>query len=220
MGASLTVRLCLGLALAATVARADNSQWTSSDYVDLYFRYYNGHAPLPHLREKAQKALFNHLIDPGSISRIEAAPVSTDEKLRQLRIILAVLGAYRGAYNAAVIVGEPLEQELTLVQVHSLEVADVVAGLTQKSAHDPGSPTAWATLVGGVIESVGEGARYSPAQSAVMANAVSLHYPAISAVLLEDERRRLRKQVLNLANAGNDAALQEALTRMKRAVLK
>jgi hypothetical protein len=220
MGASLTVRLCLGLALAATVARADTSPWTSSDYVDLYFRYYNGHAPLPHLREKAQKALFNHLIDPGNISRIEAAPVSTDEKLRQLRIILAVLGACRGAYNAAVIIGEPLEQELTLVQVHSLEVADAVAGLTQKSAHDPGSPTAWATLVGGVIESVGEGARYSPAQSAVMANALSLHYPAISAVLPEDERRRLRKQVLNLSNAGNDAALREALARMKRAVLK
>jgi hypothetical protein len=90
----------------------------------------------------------------------------------------------------------------------------------QKSAHDSGSPTAWATLVGGVIESVGEGARYSPAQSAVMANTLSLYYPAISAVLPEDERRRLRKQVLNLANAGNDAALQEALTRMKRAVLK
>ncbi len=222
MGASLTVRLGLGLslALAATAAIAGNSPWTSSDYVDLYFRHYNGHVPLPHLREAGQKALFKHLIDPANISRIEEAPVSADEKLRQLRIILAVLGAYRAAYNLAVIVGEPLEQELTLVQVHSLEVADAVAGLMQESPTDAGSPTAWATLVEGVIESAGDGARYSPAQSALMANAVALHYPAISAVLPEDERQRLRRQVQNLTNANSNAALQEALAQMKRAVLK
>ena len=220
MGASLIVRLCLGLALAATAARADDTPWTSSDYVDLYFRHYNGHVPLPHLREEGQKALFKHLVDPATISRIAAAPVSNDEKLRQLRIILAVLGAYRGAYNVAVIVGEPLEQELSLVQVHSLEVADAVAGFMQKSSTDPGSSTAWATLVEGVIESAGDSARYSPAQSAIMANAVTLHYPAISVVLTEDERRRLRQQVLNLPNAGSDAVLREALTRMKTAVLK
>lgn len=122
MGASLIVRLCLGLALAATAARADDTPWTSSDYVDLYFRHYNGHVPLPHLREEGQKALFKHLVDPATISRIAAAPVSNDEKLRQLRIILAVLGAYRGAYNVAMIVGEPLEQELSLVQVTALKL--------------------------------------------------------------------------------------------------
>ena len=76
---------------------------------------------------RTQKALFNHLIDPGNITRIEQAPVSNDEKLRQLRIILAMLGSYRAAYNVAVIVGEPLQQELTLVQVHTLEVAAAVA---------------------------------------------------------------------------------------------
>ena len=108
-------------------------RWTSSDYVDLYFRHYNGRVPLPHLRDEAQKALFSHLIDPANIALIVEAPVSNDEKLRQLRIILAVLGAYRAAYNVAVIVGEPLAQELTLVQVHTLEVADAVAKLVRLS---------------------------------------------------------------------------------------
>ena len=152
MSASLSVRLCLGLALLTAAAKADEARWTSSDYVDLYFRHYNGRVPLPHLRDEEQKALFNHLIDPGNIARIEEAPVSNDEKLRQLRIILAVLGAYRAAYNVAVIVGEPLEQELTRIQVHTLEVAEAVAKLVRLSPVDEGSSTAWATLVAGVMQ--------------------------------------------------------------------
>ncbi len=218
MSASLIVRLSLALALAAATAKADEARWTSRDYVDLYFRHYNGRVPLPHLRDEVQKALFSHLIDPGNINRIEEAPVSNDEKLRQLRIILAVLGAYRAAYNVAVIVGEPLEQELTLVQVHTLEVADSVAKLVRLSPESGGAPSAWATLVAGVIESVGDSKVYSPAQNTIMADAVTLHYPAIAAVLAEDERSRLRAQALKLSDAGSDAALREALKRMKQAL--
>lgn len=200
MRASWCVWLCLVLTI--TAARAEDSQWTSRDYVDFYFRHYNGHVPLPHLRDEKQKALFKHLIDPGNITRIEESPASDDEKLRQLRIILAILGSYRAAYNVAVIVGEPLQQELTLVQVHTLEVADAVAKLVRLSQADEGASTAWATLVEGVIESVGDSKRYSSIQRAVMADAVILHYPAIAAVLSENERRRL----------------DEALKRMKQAL--
>ena len=200
MRASGIVWLCFTLTL--TAARAEDTQWTSRDYVDFYFRHYNGHVPLPHLRDEAQKALFNHLIDPGNITRIEQSSVSNDEKLRQLRIILAVLGSYRAAYNVAVIVGEPLQQELTLVQVHTLEVAAAVAKLVHLSHADEGASTAWATLVEGVIESVGDSERYSSLQRTLMADAVTLHYPAIAAVLSGDERHRL----------------DEALKRMKQAI--
>lgn len=196
------VVLSLGLALATPAASAGESQWTSRDYVDFYFRHYNGHVPLPHLRDSAQKALFKHLVDPGNITRIEQAPVSNDEKLRQLRIILAILGSYRAAYNVAVIVGEPLLQELTLVQVHTLEVADAVAKLVRLSHADEGASTAWATLVEGVIESVGDSKRYSSIQRTAMADAITLHYPAIAAVLSGTERHRL----------------DEALKRMKQAL--
>lgn len=189
MRASWFVWLCL--ALTITAARADSGPWTSRDYVDFYFRHYNGQVPLPHLRDETQKALFSHLIDPGNITRIEQESVSNGEKLRQLRIILAILGSYRAAYNVAVIVGEPLQQELTLVQIHTLEVAAAVAKLVRLSHADEGSPTAWATLVEGVIESAGDSKRYSAIQRARMADAVTLHYPAISAVLSEAERHRL-----------------------------
>lgn len=199
MRASGIVWLCL--ALTITAARADDSPWTSRDYIDFYFRHYNGQVPLPHLRDDAQKALFNHLIDPGNITRIEQAPVSNDEKLRQLRIILAILGSYRAAYNVAVIVGEPLQQELTLVQIHTLEVADAVAKLVRQSHTDEGSSTAWATLVEGVIESAGDSERYSSIQRAAMADAVTLHYPAIAAVLPENERHRLDEALKRMMQA-------------------
>jgi hypothetical protein len=213
MRASWRVWLCL--ALTITAARAEDSQWTSRDYVDFYFRHYNGHVPLPHLRDETQKALFNHLIDPGNITRIEESPASDDEKLRQLRIILAILGSYRAAYNVAVIVGEPLQQELTLVQIHSLEVAAAVARRIKMSPENNGAATAWATLVEGVIMSVGDQKLYSPAQSILMAEAITLHYPAIAAVLPSEERLRLRTQALKLGDASNNEVLHEAVRRMK-----
>ena len=172
MRASWCVWMCL--ALATTASRAEESQWTSRDYVDFYFRHYNGHVPLPHLRDETQKALFHHLIDPGNIARIEESSASNEEKLRQLRIILAILGSYRAAYNVAVIVGEPLQQELTMVQVHTLEVAAAVAKLIKTSPESGGAATAWATLVEGVIISVGDRKLYSSAQSTLMADAVTL----------------------------------------------
>jgi hypothetical protein len=213
MRASWCVWLCL--ALTITAAKAQDSQWSSRDYVDFYFRHYNGHVPLPHLRDETQKALFNHLIDPGNITRIEESPASDDEKLRQLRIILAILGSYRAAYNVAVLVGEPLQQELTLVQVHTLEVAAAVARLMRTSSGSDNAATAWATLVEGVIMSVGDRKFYSPAQSILMAEAITLHYPAIAAVLPADERLRLRAQALKLGDASDNEVLHEAIRRMK-----
>ena len=201
MRASVVVRLCLGLAFAMAVAKADEVHWTSRDYVDLYFRHYNGRVPLPHLRDEAQKALFKHLVDPANIARIATAPLSNGEKLRQLRIILAVLGAYRAAYNVAVIVGEPLQQELTLVQVHSLEVADAVAKLVRLSPESDGAQSAWATLVEGVIESVGDSKLYSSDQRTLLAEAITLHYPAIAAVLAENDRRHLDEAIKRMQRA-------------------
>ncbi len=220
MGASgaWAVRLGFSLFLAVASAKAEDTPWTSRDYVDLYFRHYNGQVPLPHLRQDAQKTLFNHLTDPRNITRIAEAPISQDEKLRQLRIILAVLGAYRAAYNVAVIIGEPLEQELTLVQAHSLQVAATLAGLLRKPPGAGNASSAWATLVEGVILSIDDSEHYSPAQSAILADAVALHYPAIAAVLTEDDRRRLRAQALALKPAHGNAAQREAMARMKQAL--
>lgn len=198
MPAAMLVRLCLGLALATAVARAGEAQWSGSDYLNSYFRHYNGHVPLPHLRDAVQKALFKHLVDPANITHIEAAPVSDDEKLRQLRIILAVLGSYRAAYNVAVIVGEPLVEELAEVQVFSLEVTAAAAKLLPG---DDGASSAWTTLVEGVIDEIGNTQRYSPEQRVILADAIAKHYPVIAKVLPGGDRLRLDESVMQMRNA-------------------
>ena len=131
-----------------------------------------------------------------------------------------MLGAYRAAYNSAVIVGEPLEEELTLVQAYTIQVAGHVATLLRKSPESQGSTAAWATLVEGIIVSVGDNAHYSPEQSAILADAIAMHYPAIAALLPENERNRIRAQVLLLDDASSNTKLHEARERMKRAVLQ
>lgn len=54
------------------------------------------------------------------MTEIVLSTISNVEKLSELRIILASLGAYRASYEVAVMVGEPLEQELALIQTYSL----------------------------------------------------------------------------------------------------
>ena len=50
-----------------------------------------------------------------------------------------------------------------------------------------------------------------------MADAISLHYPAIAAVLPDDERLRLRARALKLGDASGNEVLHEAIKRMKLA---
>ncbi len=210
------IALALGMWLALSGVRAGEDPWTSREYVDLFFRHYNGHVPLPHLREAKQRALFQHLTDMRNITRIMEAPSPDQEKLRQLQIILAMLGGFRADYNIAVIVGEPLEQELTLLQAYMLDVAAAVAGLMRKP---DGAASAWATMLEGVIQSVGDRNRYSPAQSAMLAEAISRRYPAIAAVLTNEDRRRLRGQALKLDPGDGNITLRRAIANMQKGMM-
>ena len=214
---SAAIILGIGLALALP-AQAQGRCWTSTDYVDLYFRQFNGQVPLPHLRSPEQKALFEHLIDPCNLTQIVEQPVADEEKLRQLRIILASLGSFRAAYEVAVMVGEPLEQELAAVQAYSLQAAEAELSIDRLAPNREGSTAAWVTLVAGVLDSIGNTERYTPSQVNLMADAVTRYYPAISVALGEADRQRLRAKVLNLAPKSEDARFLRAIARMKEVV--
>ncbi len=206
--------IILGVSLALVLpGQAQSRCWTSEDYVDLYFQQFNGQVPLPHLRSPEQKALFEHLIDPCNLSQIAEQPVSNEEKLRQLRIILASLGNFRAAYEVAVMVGEPLEHELAEVQAYSLQAAAIAAGLGNED-----NKAAWVTMVAGVLDSIGNTGRYTPSQAILMADAVSLHYPAISEALNSADRERLRTKVQKLAVKSSNSGLLQAIARMKEVV--
>lgn len=206
--------------IASGHAWAGTVPWVGNDYLDLYFRIYNGQVPLPHLRDEKQKALFDHLIDSENLARIQSAPVSASEKLRQLEIIFATLGAYRAHYNYAVVVGEPLEQELAMIQAYQLQVLGSMAKLSPNAGETSASHASWATLVGGVIGSVANQKTYSPKQNAIMADAFAENYSAIAAALTSDERKLVRAEVANLDDTDDNAIRRHAREQIRRAVFQ
>jgi hypothetical protein len=210
----LKVLVAILCAIVSPAAWAGSMPWASADYVNLYFRIYNGNVPLPHLREEKQKALFNHLIDPENLVNIQSASMSRDDKLHQLGIIMAMLGGYRARYNYAVFVGEPLEQELAMVQAYQLQALASIAKLSPPD----GPRAAWVTLIGGVIDAVGNHQTYSPRQNAIMADAIARYYPAIAPVLSNNERNLIRTAALKLDDGDDNDALRQAKDQILRAV--
>jgi hypothetical protein len=209
----LVTAICIS---ASSGAGAGATPWAGSDYVNLYFRIYNGQVPLPHLRDEKQKALFNHLIDPENLASIQSAAVSDDTKRQQLEIILASLSAYRSRYNYAIFVGEPLAQELAMVQAYQLQVMGCMAKLSPPGTKTGISHPAWITLIGAVIDAVESQKTYSPTQSAIMAEAIAHNYPAIALALSSNERNIVFAEASRLDAAADNPFLNDALEQMKR----
>jgi hypothetical protein len=211
----MAIGCCFVPAVTVLPVGAESRCWTGSDYVDLYFRHFNGQAPLPHVRKPDQMALFERLVDPCSLERIAGQSVPREEKLREIRIILASLGNFRSAYEVAVLVGEPLERELAAVQAFSLEVAAAQVRVDAGAAHPIDNASALLTMVEGVLDSIVNAERYSPSLIVLMADAVIRHYPVISAALSENQRQRLRGKALSLAPQTTDRGVLDAVHRMQ-----
>lgn len=165
--------------------------WSERHYTDFYFVHFNTHRALPHLRNPESRALFDRITDRANIDHILAGSTVRLEKQRQLRLILATMGNIRASYNLAVIIGEPLQEELTRVQVFHLYLVGVVVDFENDIATTLGGPamkTAWL----GVVRSLGEDDIYSPAQIATLGDAAARRYPALRELFTPRERTLLR----------------------------
>jgi hypothetical protein len=190
---------------------ASDQPWSARNYVDFYFAHVNGNRALPHLRTESTAKIFDRIVDQENISRILAGPSTAEEKRRNVAIILATMGEIRGAYNYAVFVGEPLQEELARVQAFTLFVMDNAVGIESPR---PDCSSACRTALRGVIESLSPHGIFSREQILSLAAALERHYPSIAAVLSSDERKDLRAQVSRIAAAERDPALREAHQRL------
>ncbi len=187
--------------------------WNERHYTDFYFVHFNTHLALPHLRNHESRAVFERLIDPANIERILADATARLEKQRRLRLILATMGNIRASYNLAVIIGEPLQEELTRVQVFHLYLVGVVADLEDNIASARGGPamkTAWL----GVVRSLGEGDVYSPVQITALSDAAARRYLSIRELFTSRERTLLlgRIEALQAKQTASQSGL--ALSRL------
>lgn len=209
------------LVLSMVVSTGKSGAWTSEEYVRQYSLRYLGKVPLPHLGNAEQALLFGQLIDRRNIALIVNSAESVDFKLLELRKILATVSAYRASYNLAMTYGEPLQQELTRVQVFAMEVAAAVAAMTQQqgekfySAHD-----ALATQIAGMIQSIAEEQRFSDDERAELAEAIARLYPGIAPVLTDDDRQHLFDQISRLDIRATTSRQRAAVTAMWSALEK
>src|SRR6185295_5288700 len=216
--------LCwLGFAGLAGTASADqvahfppaDQPWSARNYVDFYFAHFNGNRALPHLRTESTARIFDRIVDHENISRILSSPSTADEKRRNVAIILSTLGEIRSAYNYAVFVGEPLQEELARVQAFTLFVMDNAVGLESPR---PECSSACRTALRGVIESLSAHGIFSTEQILSLAEALEKHYPSIAPVLSSGERKDLRAQISRIAAAERDPTLREAHQRLLGAI--
>jgi len=203
----------VALAVSTPEYPSPTTFWTGRQYIDFYFVHFNTHLALPHLRNSQSRALFDRMTDRANIERILAGAATPSEKRHQLQLILATMGSIRGSYNLAVIIGEPLQEELTRVQVFHLYLVGVVADFEEDIATAPGAPamkTAWL----GVMRSLGEGDVYSPAQIATLSDAAARRYPSLRDLFTVRERTLLRGRVEALQAKQASPRSQLALSRL------
>ena len=191
---------------------APDKTWNEHDYVSFYFTHFNGNLALPHLRNEASRAVFDRLVAGDNIARLARADVPAEEKLADMRLLLSALGEIRASYNSAVIVGEPLAEELTRVQIFTLAALDDAVALSKLAAHSPSG--AWTTTFFGVVTSLSEQQTYSASERLAMSDAVARHYPGLRQLLSEHEQRNLRDRIGAIAASETDLALRNSYTRI------
>jgi hypothetical protein len=212
---AIIVIACLGWLGPAGTAWADqaahfppaNQPWSARNYVDFYFAHVNGNRALPHLRTESTAKIFDRIVDQENISQILSSPSTAEEKRRNVAIILATMGEIRGAYNYAVFVGEPLQEELARVQAFTLYVMGNAVGLESPR---PDCSSACRTALHGVIEALSPQGIFSREQILSLAEALERHYPSIAPVLSSEERNELRAQISRIAAAEGDPILRQA----------
>jgi len=210
------------LACASPVAADSSAQfpspnhlWTYRDYNQLYFVHLDGNLALPHLRSPDMAHLFERLVDRDNIRSIIGHSGPDDKKISELWMILGTLGAIRARYNLALIIGEPLAEELTQIQVFMLYVPDETVRFSEQAMRSPS--VAWKTCFLGIVESLSEKDIYSPAQRGAMAAALHDHFAGLRLLLTSRDLQGLRDQVETLAIGERDVELRQAFRHLLRA---
>lgn len=185
--------------------------WSEPQYTQFYFTHYNTHLALPHRRSAPSRALFERLISRENIDAILASPDSRYEKLKQLSIILSDMGSVRAYYNLATLEGEPLQQELTDVQVFNLYVLGIIAEAGSDGLPSLPCAPAMKTSFLGVIRSLSEQHLYSAGQIAELGDALARSYPSVALLFSPAESAELATVVSRLKSRQVDGRALKAL---------
>lgn len=192
---------------------ASSHPWTKRDYLDFYFAHFNGNQALPHLRSPDQRLIFSHIVDAANLQAILVSTATPEEKGRHLAMILGTLGEIRAAYAYAVLVGEPLQEELSQIQIFML---DILGTMSELPFVDPDGQRrqSWQTMVFGMLRTLSERQVYSKDQIIRMSRALTISFPAFSHLLDKDAKSEFQMKLAGLAAAEDDQDIRNEFDRL------
>ncbi len=214
LAAAISVQGASALADAVPHYPAETLPWAWQQYSAFYFTHYNTNLALPHRRTAPSRMLFERLIARENIDMIVAAPVGREAKLIELGKILSAMGSIRASYNLAVIAGEPLQEELTEVQVFNLYLLASYAELAGDDLSENPASSAMRTAFLGVVQSISEENVYSAAQVARLSDALARRFTILSPLFPDEERRYLVQRLSLLQSRQTDPQSRDALARL------
>lgn len=217
-GFALLMAATLGAGWPALASSADprspalieaGTPWTPGDYLTAIFTVHNGGMTLPRRGNPKTEATFERLIDRGNVEALLAAPLSVEEKRRDILIILSATGEFRGRYGYAVALGDNVTNELIQLQIFRLYLIDrlttlkVTAVATGCFADQQGCTGAVATALFGTLDTLSETQSFTQDQLMPLARAFAAHYPAISPALGLEERAIITGRLGKMAGAAD-----------------
>lgn len=210
------------LALMPAVALGDMSHypttsnlWTKRDYLAFYFAHFNGNRALPHLRSIEQRRLFGRIVDDANLRAIIDSSEPPEAKGRHLAMILGTMGEIRAAYDYAVLVGEPLQEELAQIQIFMLDVMSAMGDLPYADA-DGQRRQSWQTMIFGILGALSERRTFSKQQILRLSRAFEASYENVSHLMDQRARTKLGVEVASLAMTETDQDIRTALNRLQR----
>lgn len=214
-GSLAALLLCAWLAtpvLANPQRLPASGPWSSGDYVEAIFAVQNGLITLPRQGNPKTEAFFGRLVDRGNIDLLMAAPLSAEEKRRNILIILSATGEFRGRYGYAVALGDDVQGELVAIQIFRLYLIDRLATLDlQDEVARQRCANAIATALSGTLDTLAEASRFTIDQLLALSSALERHYPVIRTKLEPEEHLGIVDRLQAIAATESDPALKPAL---------
>ena len=227
------------LAAPAALAQAPaypavNRVWAAADYHDLSELIKSGKLPLPTLQDPSTRPVFERVVNLKNLDLAANKSLPVGTRLQEMLGVLDGSRVLLVAYVTGAQAGKPYERELAKMQAFMLAVA--TSSLAVANEFLPTIPKddkyqtrlagfeqmkqGFRTMVGGVIQSVGETTFYSKESTIELAQAVITYLPSMQQVLTEQDRQDFAKRVGDQIASTTDPDVKAALVRLQAALGK
>jgi hypothetical protein len=208
--------------------------WGAADYRDLNELIKSGKSPLPTLQDPSTRPVFERIVNLKNLDLAADKSLPVGSRLQDVLGVLDGARVLLVAYITGAQAGKPYERELAKMQVYMLAVATTSLGVANEFLptipQDDKYQTRMAgfeqmkqgfrTMVGGVVQSVGETTFYSKESTIELAQGIITYLPSMQQVLTDQDRQDYARRIGGQLASTTDPDLKAALGRLQAALGK